>query len=70
MSAVLCRFEFAVADHLFTVNEDEFQMRLERFDVCVCVCVCVYVCMFSFAMFISFDVHNKKALRVDQEGCM
>ena len=38
--------------------------------MCVCVCVCVYVCMFSFAMFISFDVHNKKALRVDQEGCM
>jgi len=62
VSAVLCRFEFAVADHLFTVNEDEFQMRLERFDVCVCV--------FSFAMFVSFDVCNKKALRVDQEGYM
>lgn len=34
MSALLYRSEFAAADHLFRVNEDEFQMRLERFDMC------------------------------------
>lgn len=58
MSTVVCRFEFAAVDQLFTVNGVEFQMLLERFDMCG---------VFTFTISVSLEVGNKRALRVDQE---